>query len=46
VLELSWTHEIESREIGRIKKYVVWKEPVQTADKQYSVIQKRACGIP
>jgi hypothetical protein len=46
VLELSWTHEIESREIGRIKNYVVWKEPVRNADTQLSVVQKRACGFP
>lgn len=40
VLEMSWTHEIESREIRRIKKHVVWKEPVRTADTQDSVVQK------
>jgi len=47
VLELSCTHEMKSREMGRIKKYVVWKEPpVRTADTQHSVVQKRTFGFP
>jgi hypothetical protein len=46
VLELSWAHEIESREIGRIKKYAVWKEPIRTTETQHLVVQKWACGFP